>query len=130
MPEQRRILENLRAQLLAGPSLRTELPEAVAALSGWKLQPSSHGAWTDLPTRTIHLCVINLDGRPFKRTTLLLVLLHELAHAMLADSDDAVMGHNSRWAALLTALEEVAVKDGLLLAGEEPELHYPAQILG
>jgi hypothetical protein len=124
--EQRRLLQALRAGLLASPSLSRRHPDAARVLRSWKLVPSSALARTDATTRSIHMPVADASGRPYDRVTLILVLLHELAHA--TDAAPA-LEHDGAWARRQASYVAAAVEDGLVLPWQEPDPAYPALVL-
>lgn len=126
--EQQQLLDDLRARLLSSPSLRDRHPDAARVLRQWSLLPHPEGARTDPSTKTIHMAVADPDGQPFDRVTLVLVLLHEVAHAV--GGADGAAEHDAQWARRQAALVEAAVDDGLLLSWQDPDPGYPTQILG
>ncbi len=124
--EQQRLLQTLRAGLLASSSLPKRHPDAARVLQDWKLVPGSAPAQTDAATRSIHMPVVDASGQPYDRVTLILVLLHELAHAT---DDDPALEHDESWARRQASYVAAAVDDGLVLPWQEPDPAYPAQIL-
>ena len=124
--EQQRLLQTLRTGLLASPSLTKFHPDAARVLHDWELVPDAALARTDAATRSIHMPVVDASGQPYDRVTLILVLLHELAHA----TDDApALEHDDAWAQRQANYVAAAVNDGLVLPWQEPDPAYPAQIL-
>ena len=128
--EQTAILDALRQKLLASPSIGQRHPDACRVLREWQLLPSGR-ARTEPSMKTIHMAVTDQHAKPYDARTLLLVLLHELAHASQADSDHAAgsLDHNDRWARQHASLLQDAVADGLMPWWAEVDPAYPAQML-
>jgi hypothetical protein len=122
--EQARVLERLRARLLRSPALQRDHPEACDVLSRWRLAPDATEARVDPAARTIRVVVTDSKGQPYDAETLLLVILHEVAHAT-----SPTLAHDEAWARQHAALLRAAEEDGLLQLGQEPDWTYPARIL-
>ena len=126
--KQQSLLHDLRLRLLSIPSLRDEHPDASRVLRQWNLIPDPEGARTDPTTKSIHMVVSNSEGQPFDKVTLVLVLLHEIAHAVGAEAGGAA-DHGAQWSQLHSDLVDAAIEDGLLQSWQDPDPGYPAQIL-
>ena len=122
--EQARVLERLRSRLLSSPALQRDQPEACDVLSRWRLAPDATEARVDPAARTIRVVVTDSKGQPYDAETLLLVILHEVAHAT-----SPTLAHDEAWARQHAALLRAAEEDGLLQLGQEPDWTYPARIL-
>ena len=122
----RRALQRLRALLLRSRRLAADHADVVAVLRTWRIVPSEGEAHADPATRTIRMpCrVAGTPGALYDDETLLLVLLHELAHAARARA-----GHDAQFFSKEAALRRAVLQDGLLREGAEVSMTYPARLL-
>ena len=124
-PTDEQLLAQLRARLLQSPTLRQRHPDVLDALGSWKIAPASTMSHADFQTQTLHIVVGLPSGRHFDENTLLLVLTHELVHAVLGPR----VSHDSSFFAKQEAYLLALSLDGLILKERAINPAYPAEIL-